>query len=343
MSAAASLYEEALAAQRAPLAETPEPRELVRYATLAASGHNTQPWRFRLRADRIDVEPDLSRRTPVVDPDDHHLYASIGAVTEALVLSARARGIAAEAAYDDAGEGRVVVDLRPGATPPRDEARLFAAIPERQCTRSLYDGRPAAVNAIDRMVAAAATHGVELIYVSHPTRLEQLTELIVAGNAMQMDDSGFVGELKSWLRYAPRDAVARGDGLYGPCAGNPTLPAWLGPLVLPLVFRKSPETKKLLRQIRSSSGLLVFVASEDTRAGHVAAGRAYQRAALQATADGLKLAFVNQTVEVPAQRAKLCELLGLGDRRPNLVLRVGHAPAMPKSLRRPVEEVVLAE
>jgi nitroreductase len=336
-----SAYDDAVRAQRAPLAESPEPRELVRYATLAASGHNTQPWRFRLRAGGIDVEPDLSRRTPVVDPDDHHLYASIGAVAEALVLCARARGLSADAAYVDEGAGRVAVDLKPGATPPRDEAALFAAIPERQSTRSDYDGRPAAVDAIDRMVAAAAVHGVELIYVSHPTRVGQLAELIVAGNAMQMDDPAFVGELKAWLRFSPRDAVARGDGLYGPCAGNPTLPAWLGPLVLPLVFRKGPETKKLLRQIRSSSGLLVFVAAENTRAGYVAAGRAYQRAALQATADGLKLAFVNQTVEVPTQRAKLRDLLGLGDRRPNLVLRVGHAPAMPKSLRRPVGEVVV--
>lgn len=335
-------YDDVAAAERAPLSPTPEERELVRYATLAASGHNTQPWRFRLRAGGVDIEPDFSRRTPVVDPDDHHLYASLGAAAETLAIAARARGRSVEAAFVPDGDGRIAVDLAPGATPPREEARLFEAIPERQSTRSEYDGRPAAVNAVDRMVAAAASHGVELLYVSHPTRVEQLCELIVAGNRAQMGDPAFLAELKSWLRFSAKDALARGDGLYGPCAGNPPLPRWIGERILPLVLREKSETAKITRQIRSSSGLMVLVAGEDGPAGYVAAGRAYQRAALQATADGLRLAFLNQAVEVPAQRAALRSLLGLGDRRPNLVLRVGHAPPMPRSLRRPVEEVIVA-
>ena len=38
-------------------------RELVRYATLAASSHNTQPWIFKLEPNQIQVLPDLSRRS----------------------------------------------------------------------------------------------------------------------------------------------------------------------------------------------------------------------------------------------------------------------------------------
>jgi len=30
-------------------------RELIRYATLAASSHNTQPWKFRVRPDSAGV------------------------------------------------------------------------------------------------------------------------------------------------------------------------------------------------------------------------------------------------------------------------------------------------
>jgi len=48
-------------------------KEIVRYATLAPSGHNTQCWQFRLGNRSVAILPDLSRRTPVVDPDDHHL------------------------------------------------------------------------------------------------------------------------------------------------------------------------------------------------------------------------------------------------------------------------------
>src|SRR5690554_6136947 len=59
---------------RTPLPAEPTTAGLLRYATLAANGHNTQPWRFRVQPDEITIEPDYSRRTPVVDPDDHHLF-----------------------------------------------------------------------------------------------------------------------------------------------------------------------------------------------------------------------------------------------------------------------------
>ena len=67
-------YNAAMGATRAPLAPMPDALECIRYATLAASGHNAQPWRFRVGAEQIDILPDLARRTPIVDPDDHHLF-----------------------------------------------------------------------------------------------------------------------------------------------------------------------------------------------------------------------------------------------------------------------------
>ena len=70
------------------------------------------------------------------------------------------------------------------------------------------------------------------------------------------------------------------------------------------------------------------------------AGRACQRFALQATALGIKTAFVNQPVEVARLRPELAALAGLPGRRPDIVMRFGRGPAMPFSARRPVEEVL---
>lgn len=83
-------YEAAVAATRSVLPVRADLADLVRYATLAPNGHNTQPWRFRLAQGRIDVLPDPARRTPVVDPDDHHLFVSLGAAAENLSLAGAA-------------------------------------------------------------------------------------------------------------------------------------------------------------------------------------------------------------------------------------------------------------
>ena len=52
----------------APADKAVQTKEIIRYATLAPSGHNTQCWRFRREERFIAILPDLSRRTPVVDP-----------------------------------------------------------------------------------------------------------------------------------------------------------------------------------------------------------------------------------------------------------------------------------
>ncbi len=108
-------YEAALAEMIRPLPPTPAFQELVRYATLAASGHNTQPWRFTERSGTAEIAPDFTRRTPVVDPDDHHLFASLGCAAANLSLAAKARGLSGEIGPDLTADGHIAVSSRAGA------------------------------------------------------------------------------------------------------------------------------------------------------------------------------------------------------------------------------------
>ena len=101
-------YDESIAQTRAALSEQPGMQDLVRYATLAPSGHNTQPWRFQLRTGQITILPDISRRTPIVDPDDHHLFVGLGCAAENLVLAAAARGLPGEASFSRDHGGSVM-------------------------------------------------------------------------------------------------------------------------------------------------------------------------------------------------------------------------------------------
>ena len=331
-------YEAALAEMTRPLPADPGMRDLVRYATLAANGHNTQPWRFALGDDAVRILPDLMRRTPAVDPDDHHLFASLGCAAENLAIAARARGRSGAVRFVAEGEGHAEVDLATGA---REETELFAAVPLRQCSRATYDGQPVAPDILGRLEAAATSYGVDALFIAEEKLREDVLALVIDGNSAQMDDAAFLAELKAWIRFNPDAAVAYRDGLLSSSSGNPELPDWLGSLMFDYAFSKDAENAKYAEHIRSSAGLVVFVAQSDDPNGWFAAGRAYQRYSLQATADGLKQAFVNQAVEVPAARAELRGLLGLGDRRPNLVVRFGAGPAMPKSLRRRVDDVMV--
>ena len=53
-------------------------RFLLNYAVLAPSGHNTQPWLFRLSGDKVELYADRTRGLAVVDPEDRALVISCG-------------------------------------------------------------------------------------------------------------------------------------------------------------------------------------------------------------------------------------------------------------------------
>jgi hypothetical protein len=122
--------------------------------------------------------------------------------------------------------------------------------------------------------------------------------------------------------------------------GNPTLPRWLGNILFSMLLSEKSDNDKCARQLRSSAGVAVFVGNRADPANWFEVGRAYENFALAATALDVRTAFVNQPVEVPVVRAQFAQWLGLGARRPDLVVRFGRGPQMPYSLRRPVADVV---
>lgn len=311
-------------------------RELVRYATLAPSSHNTQCWKFGIAPDAITLLPDLSRRCPAVDPDDHHLFVSLGCAAENLVQAARAHGFAALPAFDRA-RGALRIGLEPAAALA---SPMFQAIPQRQSTRADYDGRPLSGEDLRALEQAAAGDGVQLILLNDKPALEKTLEFVVQGNGVQMNDAAFVDELKAWIRFSAGDAVRHGDGLYAASSGNPSVPAWLGRLMFGAFFTAKGENDKYARQVRSSAGIAVFVGPADDQAGWIAVGRAFERFALQATVMGVRTAHLNQPVEVAALRPSFASFLGVGGRRPDLVLRFGRGPTLPPSLRRPLQAVL---
>jgi hypothetical protein len=312
-------------------------RELVRLATLAASSHNTQPWLFRTAADSITIHPDRTRRCPVVDPDDAHLYKSLGCAAENLVHAASMQGHLAEVHFDASADA-VVARLResPGLAP----TELSQALGTRQCTKSLYDGSPVASEDLAELERTGTGNGVRCLVLTDRSDVAAVSALVERGNRAQLADDAFRRELLTWIRFNPRAAVESGDGLAGRVNGQPPLPTMLGRLLAPLVVTASGQAKADRTRLESSAGVAVFLTTTDRPASWVEAGRAYERFSLRADLLGVRSAFINQPIEVPSLRGELRATLGVSD-HPQLMVRFGHAPRGPYTLRRPVDEVLV--
>ncbi|MEO9824613.1 MAG: hypothetical protein ABJF50_09390 [Paracoccaceae bacterium] len=110
----------------------------------------------------VTIQPDFSRRTEVVDPDDHHLFISLGCVAENLNFTAQTRGwnvIPVTKSTD------VEVMLE---SPALLEADLFHAIPLRQSTRSQSGDQPISASDIALLKAATEQVGVSVLLLTEP-------------------------------------------------------------------------------------------------------------------------------------------------------------------------------
>src|SRR6202049_536696 len=171
------------------------PLALVRAAVLATNAHNTQPWLFRVSADRIDLYAAPDRNIGAIDSLRREMYISLGCALENLALAAVAHGFApAVQVMPDPSDQTFVarIDLTPG----RDAASpLYAAIPARHTDRALYSSQMVAPETLKAMQALIDPPDVSLVWFTGTEEIRafsdltlRATEAIIADPAQAADD-----------------------------------------------------------------------------------------------------------------------------------------------------------
>lgn len=315
-------------------------KELIHYATLAPSGHNTQPWLFSYQDDTIEIKPDYKRRLPVVDPDDHALFISLGCALENLIIAANHLGFTADIKYSLSEEKAEVIKIKLTKSNDAKDDSLFNEISKRQSTRNKYDGKPILETNVQLLQEVSLQEGVIVKIFTQEKNIEPLIKFVKEGNILQFDNKEFVNELVSWIRFSKSDADKKRDGIRSAVIGAPSIPHWFGKLIIKFSTGEK-EAKKCEDAIRNSSGLILFISKDNSKQNWINIGRSFERFALKATQLGIKHAHLNMPCEVFEVRERLQKYLDLSKaEQPLLLLRIGHSDAMPMSFRRNVEEVI---
>ena len=287
---------------------------------------------------KITILPDFSRRCPAVDPEDHHLFVSLGCAAENLSQASEAYGLKSESLFDSTS-GTLSFSLKPQAA---QSSALYHAIPSRQTSRTQFDRRKLSVADLKTLERAGRGIGVNVILLTEQFKIEETLELVIAGNSVQKNDAAFMSELKSWIRFSESEAVQKRDDLFSITTGNLPLPRWLAETLMPLFFTEKSENEKFAKHIRSSAGIAVFVSERSNRLHWTEAVRCFERFALQATALGIRYAPINQLIEVSKIRNEFANRFELkAGQRPDMVVRFGYGPEMPRSLRRSAETTLV--
>ena len=306
-------------------------RGCLEAAIAAPSIHNTQPWRFRIRDDGVDVLADRSRRLGVLDPDGRELLISVGAAVFNLRVAMLARG------------RTPVVRLLPGSPDPDLVARVSVGAPVRvsptarlldqAIARRRSNRRPFAdiavpAEVLTELADAVAAEGGTLT-VLDPLARARVLDLVRRADDRWRHDPAYWAELGAWTRQRP----GRRDGVpaeaFGPWSVADAVPIRDFGLVQPVAHRWTVP-------FEPAPTLAVLGTAGDGRHDWLRAGQALQRALLTGTVRGLSSSLLSQPLEVPELRAALAD----GARPPQMIVRWGYGRPSAPSPRRPVLEVL---
>lgn len=316
---------------------------LLRYAILAPSSHNTQPWKFGLSDDGIAVYADYSRRLPVADPGNRELIMGVGAAIMNLRVAAEHFGFGCKVEYNQTGDSErplAVVRLSPPHTLFPEESvpsQLFQAITTRHTNRNPFLMARVPEQIVSSLKALAVS-GAASIFVSRDGALnQQVADLVAEADRAQLADSSFRKELAEWIRP---NYTHKPDGITGASLGINDLVSVVNPWAMKTFDLGRLRAAKDRNLCLEAPGLLV-IHSEDSLLHWIEVGELLQHILLTLTKNSVQFSFFNILTEVSALRTRLRSLLELSS-WPQVLLRIGYCLTDPApSPRRPLEEVVL--
>jgi nitroreductase len=315
-------------------------RFAVEQAVLAPSSHNTQPWRFRVEGDTVELYADRGRALPVVDPHGRELVMSCGAALLNLELAIAHLGREPEVTlFPEPSDPDLLARVRLGGNRAPDPAAgvLFREIAQRRTNRRKFLSRDVPDEVTADLRTAAWGDGVRLVAVTEAATRRVLAELVGEADLAQFGDGRFRRELASWVTS---NGSTRADGIPGYALGYGNLSARFVPFAVRTLDLGRSQAVKSIRLARSASVLALVVTDGDQPEDWLAAGKALQRVLLTASAAGLAVSLMNQPLEVPLMRAEVGRVVGAAG-MPQALLRVGYAPRTRATPRRPASEVIV--
>lgn len=311
---------------------------LLRYAVLAPSGPNNQPWKLAVNGNEVTVMADFDRTLPDVEPANRTTYMSLGCLLTNLLVAAEHfdLGYAVERFPDGIdAETIAVVKFKEDAEKLQFPPDLFDEITERHTNRGAYDDRPIEAEKIGAMKKAVGDGGFRLDVLTDPEERAKMAEVLGESHKIQLGNKAFRKDLARWIRANNEDAW---DGLPGYAFGYSDFESYFGKFVFGTFDTSSSRARKEMALMEASPAVGVLSTDAEDKRIWVEAGMRFEKLFLTATKLGVRFDLFSQPVAIEELRKKMIEILDV--EYPQILIRMGYAPPAKHTPRRTAEMVL---
>jgi nitroreductase len=308
-------------------------RFLLRYAILAPSTKNSQPWAFSVQANRVHLIADFERGQPIADPDRRELYISLGCALENLLVAAEHFGFRHGVSYFPVpGQEELIatVIFARGGVPSHARAgATLHSILRRHNDNSVFRNSPVPDDRRHRLMACCVEPDLRITLTDDRHFRRWIHALTLQADRVEFADPAFRKELGCWI----------GQGVFG----DPPLMAGLGRLAVSKINLGEAVAEQDHAIVESAALLGLISAAGDDHLAHVRTGQLFERLWLTATAMGVSVHPMSQTMRRPELRAMVTELLPYPGWIPQHLFRIGYSVREEEhhTPRRPLDDVLL--
>jgi nitroreductase len=310
---------------------------ILNYAVLAPSGHNMQPWRFRIVGSEIELYADRSQSLPSIDPHDRELIMSCGAALFHIRVALRRFGYEPIVrTFPDLEDPDLLAFIRIGKRiePTLEDFRLFQAIKLRQTLRDAFLNRTVPQAELKELQEAALCENTVLHVVRDEER-KSILSFINEAVQIQNLNPAFRNELASLMHSnQSKEAV----GLPGYAYGLGSIASYLSSLKVRI--QGEPTVMNAVELAQDAPALVILNTPHDNVIAWLEAGQAVARILLLAQDYHLVASFLNQPFQVESVRTRFKEQINATG-FPQLMLRIGYGDKGPPTPRRSPKQMQL--
>ncbi|WP_067537082.1 Acg family FMN-binding oxidoreductase [Nocardia crassostreae] len=309
-------------------------RAALRRAARAPSVHNTQPWRWVLAADKLQLHTDPDRLLASADPNGRQMIISCGAMLHHARTVFGALGWHTDTVrVPDPAHPEYLAEIafRPWPNPPAGLVARAGVI-ERRRTDRLPMTAPEGWDALaHRLRMLASPHYIELDALDEYVR-PRLAMASEQSAALRRYDLMYQAEIDWWAGHSddvegvPADALVSASeyGRVGVGRAFPVTP---------------PSTRRA--GVEDHARLVVFSSPGDSIADWLRTGEALSAVLLECTVAGLGTCPLTHLTEIFSDRTMLARATHERG-TPQLVIRIGVVPpgeSVPPTPRRPLADI----
>src|SRR3989344_467971 len=293
--------------------------KIIEYGTWAPSSHNSQPWKFSIMEDSIEILPEYARRLVVGDKRNRQLFISLGCAGENIRQGAGALGYEATVTILDE---KIIVRLERNMGKGNPE--IIQALKNRVTSRYPY-AFDDSLNKIAGYMKGLAEENIDFFICSGKMK-QDIAGVAVKASVDAMTDGGFRKELSE---YVKSNTTKSKIGMPAHGMGIPTVISYIVPVLIQYInvnrLNQKSDTKLLVEQ---TPHLVVIATEQDDSHAWIKTGFLYERAALAAQRTGLSTAMWAAPIETGDYFMDLQRILKT-NKRPQALFRLGKALKKP--------------